>query len=88
MAALSQLLLVAGPILSAFAEMSDEAPVTKTDLKDELMTVKEVAERMHVNFRTVYTRLASGAYPGQVRDGRMVRVSRLAFEKWLKNRAA
>jgi excisionase family DNA binding protein len=85
-AAFSQLMFVAGPIMSAMLEVSDlKAP--DFALADDLWTVKELAAKLRVSTRTVYAGIKSGKYPFAIADGRSIRISRLGFQRWTKHHA-
>jgi excisionase family DNA binding protein len=90
-AAFSQLMFVAGPIMSAMIEIgADRSRGLKTEdfaLADELWTVKELAAKLRVNPRTVYAGVKSGKYPFAIADGRSIRISRLGFQRWQKTHA-
>ena len=85
-AAFSQLMFVAGPIVSAVVEVAD-LKTPDFALADDLCTVKELAALLKVNPRTVYAGIKSGRYPFAIADGRSIRISRLGFQRWQKNHA-
>lgn len=84
MTAFRQLLFVAGPILAALAELSEEGGGREKEGPgtDDLWTVKELAAKLRINPRTVYAGIKSGKYPFAIADGRNIRISRLGFQKW------
>lgn len=90
-AAFSQLMFVAGPIMAALIEIGGDRSggLTTEDfaLADDLWTVKELAAKLRVNPRTVYAGVRSGKYPFAIADGRSIRISRLGFQRWQKNHA-
>lgn len=88
MVAFAQLVFVAGPILSAFAEMGEDGDGERKGLgADALLTVKEAAARLRVNPRTLYAGVRSRRYPFGVRDGRSIRISERGLRKWVETRA-
>lgn len=89
-AAFSQLMFVAGPIMAALIEATEQGGGLKTPefaLADDLWTVKELAAKLRVNPRTVYAGVKSGKYPFAIADGRSIRISRLGFQRWQKTHA-
>jgi excisionase family DNA binding protein len=52
----------------------------------ELLRVSEVARRLGVSRRVIYSFIARGTLPGVVRVGRAVYVRRRALELWLSGR--
>jgi excisionase family DNA binding protein len=87
-AAFAQLVFVAGPILSAFAEMGEDSdgPERKDAGGDDLLTVKEAAARLRVSPRTLYARVKSGRMPFALRYGRSIRISGRKLDRWIENR--
>jgi excisionase family DNA binding protein len=45
------------------------------------LTPKDVAQRLHIGSRTVYTMLEDGILPG-IRIGQRWLITRIAFEQW------
>lgn len=87
MVAFSQLVFVAGPILSAFAEMVEDGDGQEREGgADALLTVKEAAAKLRVNPRTLYSRVKSGRMPFALRDGRSIRISGRKLDRWIENR--
>lgn len=86
LAAFAQLVFVAGPILSAFAEMGEDGDEREGPDAD-LLTIKEVAARLRVNPRTIYAGIRSGRYSFALRDGRSIRISGRKLDRWIANRA-
>jgi excisionase family DNA binding protein len=90
-AAFSQLMFVAGPIMAAMIEIggdrNDGLKTEDFELADELWTVKELAAKLRVSTRTIYAGVKSGKYPFAIVDGRNIRISRLGFQRWQKNHA-
>ena len=82
-AAFSQLMFVAGPIMSAMLK-TDDLKTPDFALADDLWTARETAARLRINVRTLYAGIKSGRYPFAVADGRNIRISRLGFQRWLK----
>ena len=86
MAAFAQLVFVAGPILSAFAELGEsDDRERKESGADDLLSVREVAARLKVNARTVYAGIRSGRYSFALRDGRQIRISGRKLDRWIEN---
>lgn len=85
LAAFAQLVFVAGPILSAFAEMGEDGD-GREGPADDLLAVKEAAAKLRVNPRTLYERVKSGRMPFALRDGRSIRISGTKLDRWIENR--
>mgnify|MGYP001384191267 CR=1 FL=1 len=86
--AFSQLMMVAGLIVPALMEATEQGGGLKDpdfEFADDFWTVKELAAKLRVSPRTVYAGIKSGKYPFAIADGRNVRISRLGFQKWAKH---
>jgi len=72
-AAFSQLMFVAGPIMSAFVEVAGGGDLKTPDfaLADDLWTARETAAKLRINVRTLYTGIKTGKYPFAIIDGRI-----------------
>ncbi|ART78923.1 methylation-associated defense system helix-turn-helix domain-containing protein MAD1 [Oceanisphaera avium] len=56
-------------------------------MSDEVLTIKEVAEYLKVNERTIYRLAASGELPG-FRVGNAWRFKKSDLEEWISSQAA
>jgi excisionase family DNA binding protein len=50
---------------------------------EDLMTVDELAERLHLNRKTVYEQVKLGEIPGVKHVGRRIIIHRPTIEQWL-----
>jgi len=50
----------------------------------ELLTVREVSERLRVSLNSAYQAVRTGGIPGVRRVGRCYRIHRVTFEAWLE----
>lgn len=60
-----------------------EAETTEAETRTEILTAREVAARLGLPIRRVYTLIASQYLPSVKVGRRAVRVPRAAFERWL-----
>lgn len=59
------------------------APALETDVTTPLLTVPEVAQRLHISVSQTYSLLQQGTIPG-FRIGKAWRIDRGVFAAWLE----
>lgn len=52
--------------------------------RPEVMTVPELAQRLHIGTGAAYEAVKRGDVPGVIRIGRTIRISRAAVDRWLQ----